>query len=135
VSGLRPFVLQRDTDLSGISGTGVVAEGVEFSSGVVALTWLSEWPTSVVFHERGIDSVRAVHGHGGATRIVWTNGERSNAELEAAVDRVRRMHPRGSEDSRPLAPGRWCPGCGETRTLEGYGSCRTRGVLDGENWP
>jgi hypothetical protein len=67
----RRFVLQRDTDVSGVSGTGVVAEGVEFSSGVVALTWLSAWPTSVVFHDRGIESVEAVHGHGGATRIVW----------------------------------------------------------------
>lgn len=67
----RRFHLQRDLDISGVSGTGIVAEGVEFSSGVVALTWLSEWPTSVVFHDRGIESVEAIHGHGGATRIVW----------------------------------------------------------------
>lgn len=67
----RRFVLARDTDITGVSGTGIVAEGVEFSSGVVALTWLSAWPTSVVFHDRGIESVQAVHGHGGATRIVW----------------------------------------------------------------
>lgn len=71
MSAHRRFVLQRDVDVSGVSGTGVVAEGVAFSSGVVALTWLSDWPTSVVFHDRGIESVEAVHGHGGATRIVW----------------------------------------------------------------
>lgn len=68
---MRAFRLVRDTDVSGISGTGVVAEGVEFSSGVVALTWLSEWPTSVVFHDRGMDSVEAIHGHGGATRVAF----------------------------------------------------------------
>lgn len=73
--GLRPFWLVRDTDVSGISGTGVVAEGVEFSSGVVALTWLSAWPTSVVFHDRGMDSVEAIHGHSGATRIVFERPE------------------------------------------------------------
>lgn len=67
----RRFVLRRLVDVSGVSGTGVVAEGVEFSSGVVALTWLSEWPTSVVFHNRGVDSVEAVHGHGGSTVIEW----------------------------------------------------------------
>lgn len=67
----RMFTLVRELDVSGVSGTGVVAEGIEFSSGVVALTWLSDWPTSVVFHDRGIESVEAVHGHGGATRIVW----------------------------------------------------------------
>ena len=67
----RAFELHRDVDMSGVSGTGVVAEGVEFSDGTVALRWNSEWPTSVVFHERGIESVEAVHGHGGHTRIVW----------------------------------------------------------------
>lgn len=54
-----------------MSGTGVVAEGVEFSDGTVALRWTSAWPTSVVFHDRGITSVEAIHGHGGKTRIVW----------------------------------------------------------------
>jgi len=68
---MRMFQLVRDVDVSGVSGTGVVAEGVEFTSGVVALTWRSEWPTSVVFHDRGIASVEAIHGHGGATRIEW----------------------------------------------------------------
>lgn len=68
----RPFLLVRDTDVTGVSGTGVVAEGVEFRDGTVALRWTSEWPTSVVFHERGIEAVEAVHGHNGATRIVWT---------------------------------------------------------------
>ena len=67
----RAFELHRDVDASGVSGTGVVAEGVEFSDGTVALRWKSEWPTSVVFHERGIESVEAIHGHGGHTRIVW----------------------------------------------------------------
>jgi hypothetical protein len=62
----------RDEDETGISGTGAVAEGVEFSDGTVALRWLSAWPTSVVFHDRGIKAVEAVHGHGGKTRIVFT---------------------------------------------------------------
>jgi hypothetical protein len=65
------FQLVRKEDVTGVSGTGVVAEGVEFSSGVVVLTWLSDWPTSVVFHDRGIDSVKAVHGHNGSTVIHW----------------------------------------------------------------
>jgi hypothetical protein len=47
---------------------------VEFSDGSVALRWLSEWPTSVVFHDRGIDGVHHVHGHGGATEVVYLDG-------------------------------------------------------------
>jgi len=35
--GPRPFVLRRLVDETGVSGTGVVAEGVEFSDGTVAL--------------------------------------------------------------------------------------------------
>jgi hypothetical protein len=70
----RSFRLVRDVDETGISGTGVVAEGVEFSDGVVAVRWLSitvGHPTSVVFHDNGIASVEAIHGHGGLTRIEW----------------------------------------------------------------
>lgn len=69
---VRTFVLERDHDVSGVSGCGVVAEGVEFSDGTVALRWTSEFPTSVVFHDRGLEAVEAIHGHNGSTRIVWT---------------------------------------------------------------
>ena len=67
----RAFVLVREEDLTGISGEGIVAGGVEFPDGTVVLRWYSDWPTSVVFHERGIESVEAVHGHGGKTKVVW----------------------------------------------------------------
>lgn len=68
---LRRFELHRDTDVSGVSGIGIVAGGVVFPDGVVALRWYSDWPTSVVFHDKGIESVEKVHGHDGRTRIVW----------------------------------------------------------------
>lgn len=68
----RRFVLERDEDVTGVSGTGIVAQGVWWPDGdVVALRWTSAWPTSVVFHDKGIESVEAIHGHNGATRIVW----------------------------------------------------------------
>lgn len=70
----RSFILVRETDPTGISGTGPVAEGVEFSDGTVALRWMGKWPTSVVFHERGIEAVNTVHGHNGDTKIVWALG-------------------------------------------------------------
>lgn len=73
---MRRFELHRDEDVSGVSGTGIVAEGVAFSDGgPVALRWTSEWPTSVVFHDRGVESLEAVHGHNGRTRIVWLDPE------------------------------------------------------------
>ena len=76
---MRRFELHRDEDVSGVSGTGVVAEGVAFSDDTVALRWASEWPTSVVFHDRGTESLEAVHGHSGRTRIVWLDPEQEGS--------------------------------------------------------
>ena len=67
----RRFQLHRDNDVTGVSGTGIIAEGVEFSDGTVALRWTSAWPTSVVFHDRGMEGIYAVHGHNGQTRVKW----------------------------------------------------------------
>lgn len=72
--GARLFELHRDVDATGVSGTGVVAEGVEFSDGVVCLHWTGVWPSSVVHYERGLKAVEAIHGHGGQTRIVFLDG-------------------------------------------------------------
>lgn len=68
----RRFVLKHHADISGV---GVVAEGVEFSDGTVALRWLSVWPISVVFHDKGMDAVEALNGHGGAIEIVYLDRE------------------------------------------------------------
>lgn len=67
---MRRFELQRDVDVSGVSGTGVVAEGVVFSDGAAAVRWIAgEHRSTVVWDD--VESVEAIHGHGGATRIVW----------------------------------------------------------------
>jgi hypothetical protein len=70
---MRLFELHRDHDVSGVSGTGVVAEGVEFSDGTCVVRWVTERGSTVVW--RSIDDVEAIHGHGGATRVVWIDSE------------------------------------------------------------
>lgn len=40
------FYLHRVEDDSGISGTGRIAQGVIFDNGKVALTWLSDTPST-----------------------------------------------------------------------------------------
>lgn len=67
---IRRFELRRDVDGSGVSGVGIVAEGVEFTDGTVALRWLGK-RRSTVIHDGGIANVQLIHGHGGDTRIVW----------------------------------------------------------------
>ncbi len=66
---MRRFYLNRVKDESGISGTGIVAEGVVFSDGTVALRWTTEHK-SVAFYE-SMETVKAIHGHGGKTVIAW----------------------------------------------------------------
>lgn len=67
----RRFFLQRNTDVTGVSGVGVVVEGVEFADGTVAMRWLDKGkPQSTVLHE-SIGAVEAIHGHDGATHVVW----------------------------------------------------------------
>lgn len=68
----RRFFLQRIADETGISGTGRVADGVEFPDGTVVMRWRSEVATTVI-HE-SILTVEALHvtGHAkGANKIVW----------------------------------------------------------------
>lgn len=58
--------------MSGVSGTGGVAEGVEFENGQVALHWLSQYDTIGIY--ANISNVRKIHGHGEATSIEWDDG-------------------------------------------------------------
>lgn len=64
------FWLVRHRDLSGVSGTGVVAHGWRLPFGMALLHWPSGYPTWTL-HLRGMRSIEAIHGHDGATEIVW----------------------------------------------------------------
>ena len=66
---MKLFVLQRDEDESGVSGTGVVAKGVVLPSGKVVMEWLTK--TSSVTLYDSISDVDAIHGHGGKTKVVF----------------------------------------------------------------
>ena len=71
----RRFVLQRIDDETGTSGTGVVAEGIEFTDGTVAVRWRSLVASHAIFPN--MKAADAIHGHGGKTIIVWLDTEGS----------------------------------------------------------
>ncbi|MGE3912877.1 MAG: hypothetical protein AB7K36_28440 [Chloroflexota bacterium] len=52
-----------------MSGTGIVAEGVLFSTDKVVLSWCSEYRSVTVFDT--VADLETVHGHEGRTRIQW----------------------------------------------------------------
>lgn len=66
---MRRFHFMRLEDASGVSGLGVVAEGVIFSDGKVAVEWLSDHASTNLYNS--IDDVEFIHGHGGMTKIVF----------------------------------------------------------------
>lgn len=98
---MRRFVLDRKEDETGISGIGIVAEGVQFTSGRCALTWLTPYSSVAVYDS--IEDVESVHGHKGKTVIVWIDEQDTRKsviiidhgitvqQLEDAVDRVRKL--------------------------------------------
>jgi hypothetical protein len=79
---LRNFVLVRHQDLTGVSGTGIVAEGVEFTNGKVCMVWLTRPAQSLVIHENIVE-VEVVHGHNGATTIQWLDQEEKADENQS----------------------------------------------------
>lgn len=66
---MRTFKLVRDEDVSGISGTGVVAEGIEYTNGKVSMCWRGDFHT--IENADNIHVIEYLHGHQGRTRIVW----------------------------------------------------------------
>ncbi len=70
---MRRFILYRHQDETGISGIGIVAEGVRFSDGRVVLMWLTR-VRSVVFYD-AMEDVIAIHGHQGKTEVRWIDDE------------------------------------------------------------
>lgn len=63
------FTLERDKDVTGVSGAGTVADGVVFPDGVAVIRWRGERQSTVVWPS--VEDVEAIHGHNGSTRIVW----------------------------------------------------------------
>lgn len=77
------FVLQRNIDHSGVSGTGVVAYGIEFDDGSVALRWPGEHPSTAVWSD--MRDMEFIHGHEGDTVVQYSDPERLNRAYKRAV--------------------------------------------------
>jgi hypothetical protein len=70
---VRRWEMHRDTDVTGNSGTGLVAHGVTFPDGRVAFRWRGNPATTTT-----ADSIRdviSIHGHNGTTRVVYVDTE------------------------------------------------------------
>lgn len=64
---LRRFVLDRKVDKTGVSGTGIVAEGVEFSDGTCVMNWLRHTRSTAIY--ANIKTLEDIHNHGGSSEV------------------------------------------------------------------
>lgn len=73
---VRKFHLNRVRDESGVSGTGIVAVGVVLPSGRAIMEWVSKRTNakSLGIYD-DMDDLKEVHGHAGATEIVFDDEE------------------------------------------------------------
>jgi hypothetical protein len=70
---LRRFILVRRHDPTEVSGTGIVAEGVEFAeTKMCALFWRNSESGGIYLH---VGVIREKHCHHGYTDLVWVDGD------------------------------------------------------------
>ncbi|EFC85455.1 hypothetical protein FrEUN1fDRAFT_1442 [Parafrankia sp. EUN1f] len=69
---IRRFHLEREVDVSGVSGTGAVAYGVQAPDGTCVLWWNSDHGSVAIYPS--MQSLLAIHGHGGMTNAVYIDG-------------------------------------------------------------
>ncbi len=84
---MKTFRMVRREDATGISGTGVVAEGVEFANGACVLSWLTQFESLGIYPS--LDELLRIHGHEGRTTVVF----------DETIDEA---HERGALEERGL---------------------------------
>ncbi len=86
--GMRRFVMSRERDASGVSGTGTVLEGVLFSTGVVVIHWLTPAPRGSISVFDSLEQFLTIHVRphpGNHTAIDFEDGERIACAGEETV--------------------------------------------------
>jgi hypothetical protein len=68
---VKCFVLHRKEDVSGVSGTGIVAEGVQFTDGRIVMRWIVDGKPHTTTEFDSIQDLLTIHGHEGRTEVQW----------------------------------------------------------------
>lgn len=65
---IKTYRLLRKQDVSGVSGTGHIADLALFQDGSCVVRWRTEFRSTCVY--ASFDAALIIHGHGGATEFV-----------------------------------------------------------------
>ncbi len=66
---IRVGHILRNEDLHGVSGTGKVAEIIEFSNGICVVSWISAHSSTNFYN--CVKDVLSVHSHSGRSLVIW----------------------------------------------------------------
>ena len=75
--GIETFTVCRQNDETGVSGTGVVIEGVQYATGQVVLHWLTPAPRGSIAIFESLSDFKKVHVNPhpeNKTIITWSDG-------------------------------------------------------------
>lgn len=72
----RRFQLHRLKDVSGVSGVGIVAYGVQFNDLTAVVHWCGRRSTTAVWNN--VQDLMDVHGHEGSTILEWIDEDDSD---------------------------------------------------------
>lgn len=69
----RRYLLVRYEDVSEVSGTGVVAHGIQWPDGTCSQRWAVPGLPPSFANWDSIEAVQQIHGHHGKTKIEWVD--------------------------------------------------------------
>jgi len=84
---MRLFQLVRTEDVSGVSGTGIVAEGVEFGESTCVLYWRNYGSIGIY---DCIEQLIKIHGHDGRATVQWLDSIHRSADMNEVAKRLGR---------------------------------------------
>ena len=71
---MRRFHVLRKEDVSGVSGVGYVAEGIQFTNKQIIIHWIANPELSSIAIYENINNFLKIHGHENKTCINWVDG-------------------------------------------------------------
>jgi hypothetical protein len=95
---VRRFELEREVDVSGVSGTGAVAFGAQAPDGTCVLWWDSEHDSIAIYPT--METLLAIHGHGGTTRVVYIDAADQTSPARSAVTPPDSLGPAGRPEGQ-----------------------------------
>jgi len=89
--GMRAFTVCRQADETGVSGEGIIAEGVEWGDGGVSLRWLTPWPKGCIVYWHSMHDFLSVHilpHMSNGTIITFDDGEQTTYGTPPSKEKV-----------------------------------------------